>query len=1074
MSSVSSSRLRAEYPLPDPAGPLTVQFSDVAYSVTEGQGSVTITVILNRAATEEVRVNYATANSTATSPADYDSASGLLVFTPGQTSKTFSVYISNDALFESDEFVTLSLSNPVNVQLGIASTATLTITDDEVPAPSVQFSSPTFEVSEGAGTATITVTLSHESPSEVTVDYATSNDTALAPDDYLSASGQLIFAPGETVKTFAVTIIDDSMSESNENVHLTLSNSVMANLWTQYTASLTIADNENPLPTVQFAVSTSMVSESGIQAVIEVTLNATSSQVVSVEYTTADGTATSGHDYAAAFGQLLFEPGETQKSFLVPILEDSLFEPSDELVDLYLSNPVGATLGSVSQSTLSIMDNDTALPFLSFSEGLYSFYEEEGTVVVTVLLSQPSNETVTVYYFTQDGVDAPNGLEFGATAPADYTSTSGTLEFPPGLTEQTISIPIVTEDSDSRTEHFFVLLQDPAFAAFQNPTMPPKAKAEAKEKPDKRDNEAAVDLDIADGQGGAILIEDNEDDNRGAVTVANMNDTNGDGKPDSATNGPVKASSTAFSGQVPINTTVIPVNSTTGFVAGDRVIVRKNEPLDKSGHEAVVGSVQAATNTITLTSGVKTAFAAGSVIHHLGRDEVDLMQLIVRRPAAAGQTKKLTLSLVNATASLVVWKSPTKGDNSQKVTLPAEFDSIDDVPANGLILWVEATDKSANVRHIHLKLEFQGQWDSVKATAVWVEQGRGPWYVRGEKRGNTVPTGFATNNPSVGPGKNIDSLTHELMVNKIEQERIAADGSRYGIGACTVKNGEDTMFQGRILMEFKVVPVGAELISGVKFDITRQQQRRIDTIKIGTHEVDSEFSSVKEWPWIPPGVLAPDGIEHPNDDPGPAAKQVTGALLYSWDAPGVERISIESYPFHAFKFYRSNFFEFARVSFNGNRPDGDILAGSMCSVTLAWHCSHFVTRTAAPDVYTDDPKITTCAPKFEGKGNGTITLAVAAAVTEGFTVKFDKVANKWITTASKTNPPQGGFACVYDNNAKTWTITVPDKLTLKIKEGTVAFENNDTYRFTVFRPNEGVTKQTKLDLITVPGVTLSP
>ena len=68
------------------------------------------------------------------------------------------------------------------------------------------------------------VTLSRPPSSTVTVDYATSDDTATAGSDYTAASGTLTFAAGETEKTVSVAVLDDAHDEGSETLTLTLSN----------------------------------------------------------------------------------------------------------------------------------------------------------------------------------------------------------------------------------------------------------------------------------------------------------------------------------------------------------------------------------------------------------------------------------------------------------------------------------------------------------------------------------------------------------------------------------------------------------------------------------------------------------------------------------------------------------------------------------------------------------------------------------------------------------------------------------------------------------------------------------
>src|SRR6185503_11373725 len=95
-----------------PPSPGTVQFSAASYNVGEAGGSATITVTRVNGSDGAVSVDYATSNGTATAGSDYTAASGTLNFANGETSKTFSVPVTDDVLDEPDETVNLTLSNP--------------------------------------------------------------------------------------------------------------------------------------------------------------------------------------------------------------------------------------------------------------------------------------------------------------------------------------------------------------------------------------------------------------------------------------------------------------------------------------------------------------------------------------------------------------------------------------------------------------------------------------------------------------------------------------------------------------------------------------------------------------------------------------------------------------------------------------------------------------------------------------------------------------------------------------------------------------------------------------------------
>ena len=110
--------------------------------------------------------------------------------------------------------------------------------------PTVAFAPAAYSITEGAGAATITTTLSGMSTLPVTITYATDDGTAIAGSDYLTATGVLTFAPGQTSRTFPVIILDDSLNELAETLTLRLTNPVNAVLSTPSTATLTLMDND--------------------------------------------------------------------------------------------------------------------------------------------------------------------------------------------------------------------------------------------------------------------------------------------------------------------------------------------------------------------------------------------------------------------------------------------------------------------------------------------------------------------------------------------------------------------------------------------------------------------------------------------------------------------------------------------------------------------------------------------------------------------------------------------------------------------------------------------------------------
>lgn len=124
----------------------------------------------------------------------------------------------------------------------------------------VQFSAADYLISEGSNSAVLTVTRAGDISGAANIDYTTSDGTASARSDYMAASGKLSFAPGESIKTVSLLVVDDAYVEGNEIVYFSLTNPLGAALGNQGSATVTISDNDlvpgatNPLNNAQFFV----------------------------------------------------------------------------------------------------------------------------------------------------------------------------------------------------------------------------------------------------------------------------------------------------------------------------------------------------------------------------------------------------------------------------------------------------------------------------------------------------------------------------------------------------------------------------------------------------------------------------------------------------------------------------------------------------------------------------------------------------------------------------------------------------------------------------------------------------
>lgn len=237
--------LAGDPPLPQPGD---LQFSNAVYSQSENGGALSVTVSRTSGSAGAVTVDYASLDGTAVAGEDYQAATGTISFADGETSQMLTVVLTDDSVYEGDEVFTLLLSNPTGgALLGTPTSAVVTIVDNE-PQPNpgtLQFSSAVYSVNEDDGSIAITVNRQGGSDGAVSVDYGTTDGTAVAGMDYTDTTGNLVFADGVVSQTFNVPIVDDAIYEGDEVLSLTLSNvSGGASLGTVSTATLTILDQD--------------------------------------------------------------------------------------------------------------------------------------------------------------------------------------------------------------------------------------------------------------------------------------------------------------------------------------------------------------------------------------------------------------------------------------------------------------------------------------------------------------------------------------------------------------------------------------------------------------------------------------------------------------------------------------------------------------------------------------------------------------------------------------------------------------------------------------------------------------
>lgn len=321
--------------------------------VGEEDGVAVLEVTLSAASASPVSVDYSTRDFFAEAGEDYLATSGTLTFAPGETEKLLPITLIDDIVDEFPELFYVDLSNPVNATIDDGE-GFVQISDDD----DASFSISDVSVSEGdsgQSTADFVISLSNPSDSTVRVDYATVAQTATEGVDFLGISGRAEFLPGELTKTISVPILGDTTSEANETFEVELSSPFFADIADGIGVGEIVNDD---IPEVFVGVGSGDEGV-GAQLAFVVTLSAPSFESVTLEYSNliSSGTAVAGQDFVGATGTLTFAPGETQKTILIDLIDDSIAE-STEIMHLTIHSAVGASIIGGSQTQWGFIHDD--------------------------------------------------------------------------------------------------------------------------------------------------------------------------------------------------------------------------------------------------------------------------------------------------------------------------------------------------------------------------------------------------------------------------------------------------------------------------------------------------------------------------------------------------------------------------------------------------------------------------------------------------------------------------------------------------------------------------------------------
>jgi len=423
-----------------------IDFSSTAESVVEDVGLFNIEATITPPSTTSFTLNFSI-EGTAIRGNDYKSPLFVQV-SANQPVVEIPVNVIDDMIDETDETVIFNLIDGAEYDHGINDQYTLTIRDNDEPElPTVNFSLPLSTVPERTFVHEIEVSISPASPTGFSLMYAPTGGDATGLVDYITLGPVEVLGNLASVK-IPFSIIDDEEDEEAETVILTISEGVGYRVGDNFEHTVTITDDDE-FPVVSIHPEEAQEGEEEIQ--LSVRLNQSSTEVITVEYIDMEleGNAERGSDYISSRGLIIFDPGSTQGVIQFTLIDDQISE-DEEKFNVQILNPTKAKISEIHAIAEAIIIDDDQQAEIRIEDAVVS--EGATEIMFHVHLTQPSTAPVSVQYRTEDGT---------ATAGEDYKSVSGIVDFAPGTVVTSITVPLLRDDIDWRSETFLVHLESP-------------------------------------------------------------------------------------------------------------------------------------------------------------------------------------------------------------------------------------------------------------------------------------------------------------------------------------------------------------------------------------------------------------------------------------------------------------------------------------------------------------------------------------------------------------------------------------------------------------------------------------
>lgn len=433
---------------------LSVYFSEASSSWSESAQECSLLVELSTESAQAVSVVCSLGTEGTASAGEDFSLDGVTIveFPAGMRRQWVYFTLVDDTVDENSEQFELHLGvSSSDLRVGTTAQHSVTIEDDDTAVPS--FGDAEITVAENGSAVSVRVNLSCASVErkEFSVIAGLAGTADSSTDYTIDNSSTVVFEPGQILDSIMVTPLADGVDEpGSDTLVLELRTDGSSSVLDQMRIVITDSDAATE---VYFSQLSSSISENDATGTKTVTiqLSTVSSQDITIQYQTTDGTATSPDDYPAVSSTVKIAAGEENATIQIPIVNDNLYETSETFsVSLSLPSQSPATLRSSASAHTITITNDDSEPVLSFDVGTPTeVNESDGIVTINLSLAPAGGADTHVRFRTLASTPSSSS----ATPGIDYETIDNTLTIPAGHTSASATITLTDDNLYERTEY---------------------------------------------------------------------------------------------------------------------------------------------------------------------------------------------------------------------------------------------------------------------------------------------------------------------------------------------------------------------------------------------------------------------------------------------------------------------------------------------------------------------------------------------------------------------------------------------------------------------------------------------